>query len=691
MILGRTFGLTLICIVLFIPFYQPTPSSPITDPAYPQYPSTTPDFTLAISPSFLELAAGTLGSSTITLSSQYGFSGSITLSASSYFDVSLDKTNITLTAGATATATLTILTLTGTPPGNYTTSITASNGCNLSHSARIAMKVTGPDFTFTAEKTQLTAAPGGSDNSKIDLASIDGFSGSIALSSFSFDFTLTLVPNSVTLTPNGAASSTLTVTVPTSTTPGSYTLEVSATSNTLYYTVDIQVTVTGPSFSLSASPTSLTVLAGGQSNSSIITITTSGGFTGVVSLTNSSSPTGLTTSISPKTLTVYGTTTSTLTVTAPSGTTPGSDYLIILTAAASSHTETIILSVTVNGPDFDISTNPSTITLTAGRSSCAPTMTITSLYSFHGTVTLTNTTFPTGLTPSLSITSLTAPGISILTVSAPLGTTPGAYFVEVDGSSGPLAHSASVAVIVTGPDFNLAANPTALTIGTRSTGTSTITLTSTNGFTGQASLSTIPSLNLNASIQPTITVSGTTTLTVNSTIVGSYTLEVDASSGPLFHRILLSVTVRAPDFSLPPNPAPLTIQAGSSATANITVTPAYGFTGAVNLTVTVSPPGPTAHLSTETILGGSGVSTLTVIVDPTVPAATYTIIILASSGSLSHSTEYHVTVAPASSSSPSGFNILGLGSTASYALVGGLVVALGLAALLVVRTRKRTV
>src|SRR6266567_3631632 len=252
MILGRTFGLTLICIVLIIPFYQPTPSSPITDPAYPQYPSTTPDFTLAISPSFLELAAGTLGSSTITL---------------------------------------TILTLTGTPPGNYTTSITASNGCNLSHSARIAMKVTGPDFTFTAEKTQLTAAPGGSDSSKIDLASIDGFSGSIALSSFSFDFTLTLVPNSVTLTPNGAASSTLTVTVPTSTTPGSYTLEVSATSNTLYYTVDIQVTVTGPSFSLSASPTSLTVLAGGQSNSSIITITTSGGFTGVVSLTNSSSPT----------------------------------------------------------------------------------------------------------------------------------------------------------------------------------------------------------------------------------------------------------------------------------------------------------------------------------------------------------------------------------------------------------------
>jgi len=239
MILGRTFGLTLICIVLFVPFYQPTPSSPITDPAYPQYPSTTPDFTLATSPSFLELAAGTLGSSTITLSSQYGFSGSITLSASSYFDVSLDKTNITLTAGATATATLTILTLTGTPPGNYTTSITASNGCSLSHSARIAMKVTGPDFTFTAEKTQLTAAPGGSDNSKIDLASIDGFSGSIALSSFSFDFTLTLVPNSVTLTPNGAASSTLTVTVPTSTTPGSYTLAATATSNTLYYTVDI--------------------------------------------------------------------------------------------------------------------------------------------------------------------------------------------------------------------------------------------------------------------------------------------------------------------------------------------------------------------------------------------------------------------------------------------------------------------
>src|SRR5690348_4227154 len=86
------------------------------------------------------------------------------------------------------------------------------------------------------------------------------------------------------------------------------------------------------------------------------------------------------------------------------------------------------------------------------------------------------------------------------------------------------------------PDFTINANP--LTIGplnTRVSGTSTITVAPTNGFSGTVTLATSPSPGLNASIS-TYSIpgaSGTATLSVNSTSAGSYSVTITgtASSG----------------------------------------------------------------------------------------------------------------------------------------------------------------
>ncbi len=191
----RMFAVVLASLFLLVPIFQTASLAPTLAGPAQQYASI-PDFTLSTSPSFLALAEGTTGSLSIILTSQAGFSGNIVLDASSFFDISLDKTSIQLASGQSASATLTILAATSTAPGNYTTIIKASSGCILSHTARITVEVIGPDFTIAAEKTHLTAAPGGSDSSKIDLASRDGFADSIALYSFSLDLGPTLNPAS---------------------------------------------------------------------------------------------------------------------------------------------------------------------------------------------------------------------------------------------------------------------------------------------------------------------------------------------------------------------------------------------------------------------------------------------------------------------------------------------------------------
>ena len=73
----------------------------------------------------------------------------------------------------------------------------------------------------------------------------------------------------------------------------SYTIQLEF-SNSANNCVNFPV-VSGPNFSLSASPSSLTVTQGSSGNSTI-TVTPSGGFTGSVSLSTSALPSGVTAS-----------------------------------------------------------------------------------------------------------------------------------------------------------------------------------------------------------------------------------------------------------------------------------------------------------------------------------------------------------------------------------------------------------
>jgi len=105
------------------------------------------------------------------------------------------------------------------------------------------------------------------------------------------------------------------------------------------------------------------------------------------------------------------------------------------------------------------------------------------------------------------------------------------------------------------PDFTISANPSSLTIKQGGSATTTLTINSTNGFTGTITLNASivpqgskgPSLTL-GSTTVTITpgVPGTVLLTVaskGSTLLGSYTVKVTGSSGGLSTTITIPVQV----------------------------------------------------------------------------------------------------------------------------------------------------
>ena len=186
--------------------------------------------------------------------------------------------------------------------------------------------------------------------------------------------------------------------------------------------------------------------------------------------------------------------------------------------------------------------------------------------------------------------------------------------------------SAEVSLTVVPPGLTLSG--TAVSIVAGATGTSTLTITPTNGFSGSVTLECGTSNSpVNANDVPTcssippVTISGnapaTTTVIIQTqpgTTPGQYTESVNAvdSSGAVLPEtntaiIAVTVTAPAPPPAPPPPPAPsfaltnTTVSIatpGVSGTSTITISPSGGFTGSVALSCTVTGPATAVDLPT---------------------------------------------------------------------------------------------
>jgi len=401
-----------------------------------------------------------------------------------------------------------------------------------------------PDFSLSLSPSSETLTAGSSTTYSVTATAKNGFHGTVSFSASGLPSGAgaSFNPTSVT----GSGSSTMTVTTSASTPAGTYTITITGASGSLSHATTVSLTVNAvaqPNFSLSASPSSVTINQG-TSGTSTITVTPQNGFSGSVALSTSGLPSGVTASFNPSSTT----TTSTLTLTASSGAATGTSTVTITGMSGSlSHMTTV--SLTVNSaaqPNFSLSASPSSVTIVQGGSAGTSTIAITPSNGFAGSVSLSATGMPSGVTAAFSPNPATS--TSTLTLTASSTATTGSVTVATTGTSGGLTHTTTIALAVTpGPNFSLSASPNSLSVARGSTGTSTITIHPTNGFTGSVtfSASNLPT-GVTASFSPNPSTSNSTvTLTVSSSATtGTFSVRVRGRSGGLSHSVRITLTVQ---------------------------------------------------------------------------------------------------------------------------------------------------
>jgi kumamolisin len=193
-----------------------------------------------------------------------------------------------------------------------------------------------------------------------------------------------------------------------------------------------------PGFSISASPSSVSVLQGSGGTSTIST-SISGGFDSAITVSASGQPTGVTLSFNTNTIGAPGSGSVTMTMAVASTTTAGT-YTITVMGSGGGITESTTVSLTITAPNsgsFTISVSPSSGYLRQGTSGYAV-ITTQASGGFSSAVALSATGQPTGVNISFSPGSIAAPGSGtsdmVLTVSR--NTPTGTYPITITGTGG---------------------------------------------------------------------------------------------------------------------------------------------------------------------------------------------------------------------------------------------------------------
>lgn len=211
-------------------------------------PVTTPDFSIAASPSALTINAGTAATSNITVNSLSTFSGTVALTTtgSTGWTLSVNPTPLTVAQGGSATSTLSITVPAGTTAGTYTVTVTGTSD-SLSHSTSVAVTVPAPvtpDFSISASPSSLNIRRGATGTSTVTIKSLNTFSGTVALTvTGPTGWTVSVSPTSLTVASGGSASAALSIRVPTTASRGTYTVTVTGTSGSLTHSTTVTITV----------------------------------------------------------------------------------------------------------------------------------------------------------------------------------------------------------------------------------------------------------------------------------------------------------------------------------------------------------------------------------------------------------------------------------------------------------------
>ena len=182
-------------------------------------------------------------------------------------------------------------------------------------------------------------------------------------------------------------------------------------------------------------------LAEGSSVVDTITLTRQPGFTGSATLAAVGLPTGVTAAFG----TNPASSTSVLTLTASSAAPPGS-YLVIVTGVSGVDTVTTSIGLTVTAAgSFTLAPSSSTLSVTQGKTA-TDTITVTDVAPFAGSVTLSTSTLPVGVTAQYGTNPTTS--TSVLTFTAGSAAAVGTFPVTITAISGALTATTTISLTV---------------------------------------------------------------------------------------------------------------------------------------------------------------------------------------------------------------------------------------------------
>ena len=353
-----------------------------------------------------------------------------------------------------------------------------------------------------------------------------------------------------------------------------------------------------------------------------------------------------------------------------------------------------VVAAQVATGDFSIALSKTNIAIPQGSSGTVN-LYVASLNGFSQTVSLSysgpsgvaatfNGNGPSQIATAAGVTSASTVTI-ILDDTVSTGTFP---FIIIGSSPTGLTHRAALSVTVTPagtaptilssplPDFLSQPSPATITLTPDLSKSTSIVYSSVNGFSSTLTLSAawtgVAPNGISVSLPSPVTVpaggsaSSTLTLTADgSPSTGTYTLVVTGTNGVISHSSDVVVSIYgtlsvlapvAPDFSITsaiiqPSPATITLAPDTSQSANIVLTSVDGFSSSVTLSIgwngaapndlSVTPPSPT----TVTVPGSGSVSSALTFTAGSAPSfGSYTLLVTATNGVTSHSTEIPVIV-----------------------------------------------
>lgn len=366
-----------------------------------------PAVTLTPSAAAVSVFQGQTATFSVAISAAAGFTDLVALKATAPSGVTVTFNPSSLKPGASATATVSATTAATVGTGSI--AITGTSG-SFTGTASKSITVSAPVLTLKPNVSTLSVVQAKTATFTLAVAASSGFTQSVVLHA--------TAPSGVTVSFNPASlkpgtSSTATVSVSATATPGTGNIVITGTSGNATQSATISLTVLAtPTLSMTAAAPKVQVVQG-KTATLQVTTATGGSFSGSVALAVMGMPVGVTASWSPATFSSTGakSTVSTLTLSAAATATVTSGTLQISASGDGLKAQTTSAVQVLIAPAVSLALSPATLAMSStGTQHLVATITPIGTAKPATSSTFQVTGLPTGVTGSWSTPALTASG-----------------------------------------------------------------------------------------------------------------------------------------------------------------------------------------------------------------------------------------------------------------------------------------